>query len=161
LVLVPTSCLAGSTQVSGRIVETGLHKLENLGLDPNVVEYAWGYAPIIPLHPKFNEAMGRTNDAIMYGGTAYFMVDYESDEELEEIVRHAPSSSSRLLQEAMAKAKKSPRFRDIFKEAGFDFYEIDPDIFAPARIIANNIRTGKLFRAGSLDVEVLKSSFGL
>jgi methenyltetrahydromethanopterin cyclohydrolase len=161
LVLVPTSCLAGSTQVSGRIVETGLHKLENLGLDPNVVEYAWGYAPIIPLHPKFNEAMGRTNDAIMYGGTAYFMVDYESDEELEEIVRRAPSSSSRLLQEAMAKAKKSPRFRDIFKEAGFDFYEIDPDIFAPARIIANNIRTGKLFRAGSLDVEVLKSSFGL
>ncbi|MEJ2242508.1 MAG: methenyltetrahydromethanopterin cyclohydrolase, partial [Candidatus Bathyarchaeota archaeon] len=40
LVLISTSCLAGSTQVSGRIVETGLHKLEKLGLDPKVVEYA-------------------------------------------------------------------------------------------------------------------------
>ena len=161
LVLVPTSCLAGSTQVSGRIVETGLHKLEKLGLDPNVVEYAWGYAPIIPLHPKFDEAMGRTNDAILYGGTAYFIVDYERDDELEEIVKRAPSSASRFLQEAKALAKKSPRFLEIFKEAGFDFYEIDPDIFAPARIIVNNMRSGRLFRAGSLEVEVLKSSFGL
>ena len=161
LVLVPTSCLAGSTQVSGRIVETGLHKLEKLGLDPNVVEYAWGYAPIIPLHPKFDEAMGRTNDAILYGGTAYFIVDYEKDDELEEIVKRAPSSASRFLQEAKALAKKSPRFLEIFKEAGFDFYEIDPDIFAPARIIVNNMRSGRLFRAGSLEVEVLKSSFGL
>ena len=161
LVLVPTSCLAGSIQVSGRIVETGLHKLEKLGLDPNVVDYAWGYAPIIPLHPKFDEAMGRTNDAILYGGTAYFIVDYENDDVLEEIVKRAPSSSSRLLQEAKQLAKKSPRFLEIFKEAGFDFYEIDPDIFAPARIIVNNLRTGRIFRAGNLDVDVLKSSFGL
>lgn len=161
LVLVPTSCLAGSTQVSGRIVETGLHKLEKLGLDPNVVKYAWGYAPIIPLHPQFDEAMGRTNDAILYGGTAYFIVDYEMDDELEEIVKRAPSSASRFLQEAKQLAKKSPRFLEIFKEAGFDFYEIDPEIFAPARIIVNNLRSGKLFRAGSLEVETLKSSFGL
>jgi methenyltetrahydromethanopterin cyclohydrolase len=161
LVLVPTSCLAGSTQVSGRIVETGLHKLEKLGLDPKVVEYAWGYAPIIPLHPQFDEAMGRTNDAILYGGTAYYIVDYEADDELEEIVKRAPSSASRFLVEAKALAKKSPRFLEIFKEAGFDFYEIDPDIFAPARIIVNNLRSGRLFRAGSLEIETLKSSFGL
>jgi methenyltetrahydromethanopterin cyclohydrolase len=161
LVLVPTSCLAGSTQVSGRIVETGLHKLEKLGLDPKVVEYAWGYAPIIPLHPNFDEAMGRTNDAILYGGTAYYIVNYENDDELEEITKLAPSSASRMIQEAKALAKKSPRFLEIFKEAGFDFYEIDPNIFAPAIMIVNNMRTGKIFRAGSLDVDVLKSSFGL
>ena len=161
LVLVSTSCLAGSTQVSGRIVETGLHKLEKLGLDPKVVEHAWGYAPIIPLHPKFDEAMGRTNDAILYGGTAYYIVDYENDDDLEEIVKLAPSSASRMIQEAKALAKKSPRFLEIFKEAGFDFYEIDPNIFAPAIMIINNKRTGKIFRAGSLDIDVLKDSFGL
>jgi len=161
LVLVSTSCLAGSTQVSGRIVETGLHKLEKLGLDPKVVENAWGYAPIIPLHPKFDEAMGRTNDAILYGGTAYYIVDYENDDDLEEIVKLAPSSASRMIQEAKALAKKSPRFLEIFKEAGFDFYEIDPNIFAPAIMIINNRRTGKIFRAGSLDIDVLKASFGL
>ena len=161
LVLISTSCLAGSTQVSGRIVETGLHKLEKLGLDPKVVEYAWGYAPIIPLHPKFDEAMGRTNDAILYGGTSYYIVDYENDEELAGIVKQAPSSSSRMMQEAKALAKKSPRFMEIFKEAGFDFYEIDPNIFAPAIVIINNLRTGNIFKAGSLDVGVIKSSFGL
>lgn len=161
LVLVSTSCLAGSTQVSGRIVETGLHKLEKVGLDPKVVQYAWGYAPIIPLHPRFDEAMGRTNDAILYGGTAYYIVDYESDDELEKIVRLAPSSASRMIQEAKELAKKSPRFLDIFKEAGFDFYEIDPNIFAPAIVVVNNMRTGKIFRAGTLDVDTLKGSFGL
>jgi methenyltetrahydromethanopterin cyclohydrolase len=161
LVLISTSCLAGSTQVSGRIVETGLHKLEKLGLDPKVVEYAWGYAPIIPLHPKFDEAMGRTNDAILYGGTSYYIVDYESDDELAEIVKLAPSSASRMIQEAKELAKKSPRFLDIFKEAGFDFYEIDPNIFAPAIVVINNLRTGNIFKAGNLDVNVLKGSFGL
>jgi methenyltetrahydromethanopterin cyclohydrolase len=161
LVLISTSCLAGSTQVSGRIVETGLHKLEKLGLDPKVVEYAWGYAPIIPLHPKFDEAMGRTNDAILYGGTSYYIVDYENDDELAEIVKQAPSSSSRMMQEAKALAKKSPRFMEIFKEAGFDFYEIDPNIFAPAIVVVNNLRTGNIFKAGNLDVTVLKGSFGL
>jgi methenyltetrahydromethanopterin cyclohydrolase len=161
LVLVPTSSLAGATQVSGRIVETGLHKLETLGLDPKVVKYAWGYAPIIPLHPKFDEAMGRTNDAILYGGTSYYIVDYESDDELSEIVKLAPSSASRMIQEAKKLAKKSPRFLEIFKEAGFDFYEIDPNIFAPAIVAINNLRTGNIFKAGSLDIDVLKGSFGL
>ena len=161
LVLVPTSSLAGATQVSGRIVETGLHKLETLGLDPKIVEYAWGYAPIIPLHPKFDEAMGRTNDAILYGGTAYYLVNHDDDDELKEIVKLAPSSSSRMIQEAKALAKKSPRFLDIFKEAGFDFYEIDPNIFAPAVVMINNMKTGNFFRAGALDVDVLKSSFGV
>jgi methenyltetrahydromethanopterin cyclohydrolase len=161
LVLVSTTCLAGSTQVSGRIVETGLHKLEKVGLDPKVAQYAWGYAPIIPLHPRFDEAMGRTNDAILYGGTAYFIVDYENDDELEKIVKRAPSSASRMIQEAKELAKKSPRFLDIFKEAGFDFYEIDPNIFAPAIVVVNNMRTGKIFRAGTLDIVTLKGSFGL
>ena len=161
LILVPTTCLAGSTQVSGRIVETGLHKLEKLGLDPKVVEHAWGYAPIVPLHPRFDEAMGRTNDAILYGGTAHYIVNYEDDKELENLVRSAPSSASRMIQEARQLAEKSPRFLEIFKEAGFEFYEIDPNVFAPAVVVINNMRTGKTFRAGSLDIEVLKGSFGL
>lgn len=160
LVLVSTSCLAGSIQVSGRIVETGLHKLEKIGLDPNVVQYAWGCAPIIPLHPRFDEAMGRTNDAILYGGTAYYIVDVEDDTELEQIVKLAPSSASTMIQEAKARGKESPRFLEIFKEAGFDFYEIDPNVFAPAVVLVNNMRTGKIFQAGNLDIAVLKRSFG-
>lgn len=152
LILVPTTSLAGSTQVSGRIVETGLHKLMKLGLDPRAVKHAWGYAPVAPVHPRFDEAMGKTNDAILYAGTAYYLVSHENDKELERFVNKAPSSAS--------KSYGRP-FLQIFKEAGCDFYKIDPDLFAPAVIVVNNVETGKIFRAGNLNIEVFKRSLGL
>jgi methenyltetrahydromethanopterin cyclohydrolase len=152
LILVPTTSLAGCTQVSGRIVETGLHKLMKLGLDSQVVKHAWGSAPIVPVHPRFDEAMGRTNDAILYAGTAYYMVSYENDEKLERLVNKAPSSAS--------KSYGRP-FLEIFKEAGYDFYKIDPGLFAPAVIVVNNVKTGKIYRAGNLNIEVFKRSIGL
>jgi methenyltetrahydromethanopterin cyclohydrolase len=161
LVLFSTTSLTGAIQVSGRIVETGLFKFMNLGLDTRCVKHAWGYAPIVPLHPSSHEAMGRTNDALLYGGTANYTVSYEDDEKLENLVKLAPSSASKMLQEARESAEENPRFLDIFKEAGFDFYKIDPNIFAPAVVIVNNTRTGKSFRAGKLDIEVLKDSLGI
>jgi methenyltetrahydromethanopterin cyclohydrolase len=161
LIMFSTTSLAGATQVSGRIVETGLHKLERLGLDPLIVKHAWGYAPIVPVHPISGEAMGRTNDSILYGGVTNYTLEYEDEQELEKIVKQAPSSSSKMLQEAKKLAEKNPRFLEVFKEAGFDFYKIDPDIFAPAVVVVNNIKTGRTFRAGNLDNEVLKDSLGL
>jgi methenyltetrahydromethanopterin cyclohydrolase len=161
LIMFSTTSLVGATQVSGRVVETGLHKLERLGLDPMIVKHAWGYAPIVPLHPNAGEAMGRTNDAILYAGVTNYTVSFEDEVKLESIVKQAPSSSSHMLQEARRLAQKNPRFLDIFKEAGFDFYKIDTNIFAPAVVAINNTRTGKTFRAGSLDVDVMKGSLGL
>ncbi|MEM2103202.1 MAG: methenyltetrahydromethanopterin cyclohydrolase, partial [Candidatus Bathyarchaeia archaeon] len=52
-------------------------------------------------------------------------------------------------------------FREIFKEANYDFYKIDPHLFAPAVFIINNLETGKVFKAGEIDVKVLKQSIGL
>jgi methenyltetrahydromethanopterin cyclohydrolase len=126
-----------------------------------MVKHAWGYAPIVPIHPNSGEAMGRTNDAILYGGVTNYSVSFEDDLQLESIVKQAPSSASKMIQEARRLAEKSPRFLDIFKEAGFDFYKVDTNIFAPAVVSINNIKTGKTFRAGSLDVEVMKRSLGL
>jgi len=80
---------------------------------------------------------------------------------LDEFQNNAPSTSSKMMQEAKELAKKNPRFLDIFKEAGFDFYNIDPNIFAPAIVSINNLKTGKTFRAGNLDVPVMKESLGL
>lgn len=161
LIVFSTTSLAGATQVSGRIVETGLHKLERLGLDPLIVKHAWGYAPIVPVHPSSDEAMGRTNDAILYGGVTNYTLKYEDEQKLENIVKQAPSSASKMLQEAKRLAERNPRFLEIFKEAGFDFYKIDPNIFAPAVVAINNMKTGKTFRAGSLDIEILKGSLGI
>lgn len=151
VVLTPTASLAGATQVSGRIVETGIHKLSKVGLDPNKILYAWGHAPISPLHPKFTIAMARTNDAILYGGVTYYVVDYENEEELERIVKSAPSSASR---------DYGRPFIEIFKEVNYDFYKIDPNLFAPAVLIVNNLRTGNTFKAGKINVEILMESLG-
>jgi methenyltetrahydromethanopterin cyclohydrolase len=152
LVLVPTSCVAGSVQIAGRIVETGLHKLTELGLDPKLVAHACGYAPVAPVHPKVAQAMGRTNDAIIYAGTAYYTVSSDSDEDLVKLLEKAPASAS--------KGYGKP-FMEIFKEAGYDFYKIDPGLFAPAVFVINNSKTGKTFKAGKIDVEVLKKSIKL
>jgi methenyltetrahydromethanopterin cyclohydrolase len=152
IVLTPTASLTGATQVSGRIVETGIHKLRRLGLDANVIIYASGYAPISPIHPKFARAMARTNDAILYGGTAYYVVEHDNDEKLEEIVNKAPSMAS----EAYGRP-----FIEIFKEAKYDFYKIDPNLFAPAVLIINNAKTGNTFRSGKINAEALAKSFDL
>ncbi|MEM3693741.1 MAG: methenyltetrahydromethanopterin cyclohydrolase [Candidatus Bathyarchaeia archaeon] len=152
VILTPTSSLAGSFQISGRIVETGVHKMVELGFDPKRILSGWGYAPIAPIHPKFPRAMGRTNDAILYGGVTGLTVDTDDDEALKDLVVRIPSSASR---------DYGKPFYEIFKAAGFDFYKIDPNIFAPAVVIVNNIRTGNVYRAGSANIEVLERSMGL
>jgi len=152
MIMVPTTSIAGATQISGRIVETGLHKLMELGFDPKLITHGWGYAPIAPAHPKFAEAMGRTNDAILYGGMACYTTSYEDDGRLRELITKAPSQAS--------KSYGRPFF-EIFKEAGYDFYKIDPRLFAPAIMVINNVKTGNTFRAGKINVDVLKQSLGL
>jgi len=147
VILTPTTSVSGATQVAGRIVETGIHKLRKLGLDPNVIKYAWGIAPIPPIHSKFVKAMARTNDAILYGGTAYYAVD--CDEEELRIVKKAPSKASR---------DYGKPFIEIFKEADYDFYKIDPNLFAPAVIIVNNIKTGRILKAGEINSDILEKS---
>lgn len=150
IILTPTTSLAGATQISGRIVETGIHKLRLLGLDVNIISSAWGCAPIPPSHPKFTMAMARTNDAILYGGVAYYVVECD-DEELETIVRKAPSKAAK---------DHGKSFSKIFREAKYDFYKIDPGLFAPAVVIINNMKTGRIFRAGEINADVLAMSFG-
>ena len=152
LIMVPTSSLAGSTQISGRVAETGVHKLAELGLDPTLVKHAWGCAPILPVHPDFAEAMGRTNDAILYGGVAFYAVDHEDDKHLEDLVEQSVSSASK---------QYGRPFAEIFREADFDFYKIDPGLFAPAAVMISNAKTGRTFTAGKINEDVLMRSIGL
>jgi methenyltetrahydromethanopterin cyclohydrolase len=151
VVYAPTSSVAGSTQISGRIVETGLHKLYKSGLDPKKVQTGLGEAPIAPIHPKSIKAMGRTNDMILYAGRVYFEVEAENDEALKKIVQATPSSAS---------TSYGKPFYDLFKEAGFDFYKIDEGLFAPAVVTVNNLTTGHITTAGKVNETILLQSIG-
>jgi len=152
VVVVPTSSIAGFVQVSGRVVETGIHRFSRLGLDPKVFVSACGFAPVMPVHPDTVEAMGMMNDAILYGGVTYYTVACDDDEALERLTARAVSSASR---------EYGRPFIEIFREANLDFYKVDPDLFAPASVTVNNLKTGRTFTAGAVNPEMLRKSIGL
>ncbi len=149
VITAPTCSIAGSIQISGRVVETGIHKLSKVGFDVKKILHGWGSAPIAPLHSNSAVCMGRTNDSLLYGGVAFYIVDYENEKELIEITSNVPSSKSK---------DYGRPFYEIFKAANFDFYKIDSNLFAPAVIYVNNIRSGKTYKFGKINEEILIES---
>lgn len=153
VLVAPTSSIAGSIQIAGRVVENGTYKMmEALDFDVNKVKYAAGIAPIAPVDPDGLKAMGKTNDAVLFGGRTYYYVESDENDNLEEIANNLPSSAS---------AGYGKPFYDVFKEAEYDFYKIDKGMFAPAEVVINDLRTGEMFRAGYVNTELLMKSFGL
>ncbi len=151
ILVTPTSSIAGSVQISARIVETGIHKLHELKFDIKHIVNGSGTCPIAPVHPNAMIMMGRTNDMILYAGETTYLINYEDDEKLREIVRKVPSCTSR---------DYGKPFYEVFKGYNFDFYKVDPHLFAPAVISVTNKRTGLTLKAGYVNVEVLKKSIG-
>jgi methenyltetrahydromethanopterin cyclohydrolase len=149
LLFAPTASLAGSVQVAARIVETALHKLHELEFDVARVVSGYGSCPLPPVARKDPEAIGRTNDAVLYGGQVELTVD-APDEELEEIVPRLPSSASDDYGEP---------FGHVLKAADWDFYKIDPLLFSPAEVRLVNVASGRSFHAGGVDIGVLEHSF--
>ncbi len=149
VIVVPITSIAGSIQVSGRVVEVGLHKLTDVGFNPRNVVSGFGVAPISPVHSRQDKAMGRANDMILYGGRVYLSVLADDDRELRTIVEEVPSCTSK---------DYGRPFSEIFEEVNYDFYKVDPGLFAPASITVNNLVTGSTFSAGLINAEALKQS---
>src|SRR5439155_13624846 len=140
LLAAPASSLAGSIQVVARSLETALHKLYELKFDLTQVVSGFGTAPLPPVAANDLEAIGRTNDAILYGGRVVVWVQAE-DDQIAEIGPKVPSSAS---------ADHGAPFSAIFERYQRDFYKIDPMLFSPAEIIFHNIRTGRSHFFGKL-----------
>jgi methenyltetrahydromethanopterin cyclohydrolase len=151
LLVAPTASLAGNLQVVARSVETALHKLYELDYDVTRIESAVGWAPLAPVAVDDLSGIGRTNDAILYGGRVTLMV-HGDDDSIESIGARVPSCGS--------SAYGQP-FLEVFEQAGKDFYKIDPHLFSPAEIVFQNLESGRVHRYGSINVEVLRKSFGL
>jgi methenyltetrahydromethanopterin cyclohydrolase len=147
-VIAPTASIAGGVQIAARILETGLHKMETLGFDVRRVVSGYGVAPIPPVAKNDLRAIGRTNDCILYGGQARYTVR-ASDSELAELVDKVPASASR---------DYGTPFYEIFQRYGGDFYKIDPLLFSPAEVAITNLASGRTFRAGSVNPDVLTAS---
>ena len=153
LLVAPTSSLVGSIQISGRVVENGTYKmLEAIKFDVTKVKHAAGIAPIAPIDPDGLKAMGKTNDAVLFGGRTYYYVESDENDDIADVAAKLPSSA--------ADGYGKPFF-DVFKEAEFDFYKIDKGMFAPAEVVINDLTTGKIYKEGYVNVDLLKKSFGV
>lgn len=149
LLIAPTASLAGGVQIVARSVETALHKLAELGFDLSRIVSGLGVAPLPPVAANDLEAIGRTNDAILYGARVVLMVSGD-DDTLAEIGPKVPSSAS---------ADHGEPFAAIFERYGRDFYKVDPHLFSPARVTFQNIETGHAQTFGRLELDVLSRSF--
>ncbi|MDQ3208701.1 MAG: methenyltetrahydromethanopterin cyclohydrolase [Gemmatimonadota bacterium] len=147
-VVAPTASIAGGVQISARIIETGLHKMETLGFDVRRVVSAMGTAPLPPVAKNDLRAIGRTNDCILYGGQARYTIK-APDAELEKLAEQVPASASR---------DYGTPFYEIFQRHGGDFYKIDPLLFSPAEVWLTSTESGRTFHAGRLNPEVLEAS---
>ena len=150
LLVVPTASQAGNLQVVARSIETALHKLFELGFDVNRISSGCGSAPLSTIAADDLTGIGRTNDAILYGGRVTLYV-HGDDESLVELGPKVPADASEVY---------GRPFLEIFEAAGRDFYAIDPQLFSPAEVIFNNLDTGHVHRFGKTAPDVLRMSFG-
>ncbi|QDS95540.1 Methenyltetrahydromethanopterin cyclohydrolase [Roseimaritima multifibrata] len=153
LCVAPSTSLAGTVQVVARSVETAMHKLHECGFDVRQVVSGWGNSPLPPMAKPGDTVggIGRTNDAILYGGRVTLWVDADQDA-VDQVIDKVPSQSS---------ADYGRPFAEVFKDYEYDFYKVDPNLFSPAVVTMVNLRTGQTRRSGRLAGDVLRRSFGI
>jgi methenyltetrahydromethanopterin cyclohydrolase len=146
VVLTPTTSAAGTTQVVARVLEVALHKAHELGFALGDIVDGAASAPLPAPSPDGVQAMGRTNDAILYGGRVHLSVR-GGDDAARDLAARLPSNNSRDFGRS---------FADLFKDAGYDFYKIDPALFAPAEVWVSNLDSGRSWHGGAIDMNLLR-----
>lgn len=151
VIMTPTQSLAGTIQIAARSLEVALHKAHTLGFPLSRIVDGCGAAPLPPPSPDFVQAMGRTNDAILYGGTVQLFVAGD-EAEAEALADRLPSGASR---------DYGRPFAETFAAYDGDFYRIDPLLFSPGLVQVTALASGRTFRRGRHDFDLLARSFAL
>src|SRR5918998_363015 len=133
LLTAPTASVAGGVQIAARGVAAG-----------------FGGCPLPPVAGEDVDAIGRTNDAVLYGGQVQLTVEADDDDALRDLVERLPASAS---------SDYGEPFISVLKGADFDFYAIDPLLFSPAQVRLTSVASGRSFEAGRVNLEVLERSF--
>lgn len=149
LILTPTTSMAGNIQIVARVLEVAIHKAHELKFPVEKIIDGIGTAPIPPIAQDMISGMGRTNDAIIYGGTVYLSI-FDNEENVKNLSEKLPSINSN---------DYGKPFKEIFESYKGDFYKIDGSLFSPARVIINCLKTGKSFEHGEINEELMKKSF--
>jgi methenyltetrahydromethanopterin cyclohydrolase len=148
-ILTPTTSIAGTVQIVARVLEVALHKAHTLHFPLENIISGNGEAVLPPVSNDFMTAMGRTNDAILFGGYVQLNVNC-SDDEAKKLASDLPSSASK---------DYGKTFAEVFKYYKMDFYQIDPLLFSPAKVRITNLKTNNSFSGGEFNEALIKKSF--
>lgn len=148
LAVAATRSVAGAVQIAARSVETAMHKLLELEFDVTKTLSGFGVCPIATPAADDLTAIGRTNDCVLYGSEVFLTLS-TTDAEIEALIDKIPSSASR---------DYGQLFSELFKRYDGDFYKIDPFLFSPAKITITNTVSGRTYRAGRFNAELLRTS---
>ncbi len=149
IILTPTTSIAGVVQIVGRVLEVALHKAHTLHFPLESIVSGSGLAVLPPVAKDFMTAMGRTNDAILFGGHVNLQVRGD-DIAAAKLAEDLPSCASK---------DYGKTFAEVFKFYEMDFYKIDPMLFSPAQVTVTNVDTGNVFSAGYLNADLINASF--
>ena len=149
LILTPTTSICGNLQVVARVLEVAIHKVHELNFPLDRIIHGAGFAPLPPIASDFLTGMGRTNDAIIYGGVVQLTID-GPESEIKELCKKLPSNNSK---------DYGKPFKQIFKSYKNDFYKIDGSLFSPAKVVINSKKSGKTYSSGIINQKLLEKSF--
>lgn len=151
VIVTPTTSMAGSVQLAARVLEVALHKAHALAFPLADIVDGFASAPIPPPSSDFVTAMGRSNDAILYGGTVQLYVAGDAAA-ARDLAEKLPSTTSR---------DYGKGFAEIFAHYNHDFYQIDPMLFSPARVLVTALASGESFCRGEIAPDILATSFAV
>ncbi len=148
-ILTPTTSVSGLVQIVARVLEVALHKAHTLHFPLTQIVSGSGEALLPPVSKDFMTAMGRSNDAILFGGFVALNVNC-SDDEAKKLARELPSCASK---------DYGKTFAEVFKSYNMDFYQIDPLLFSPAKVLITNLETNNSFAGGEFSQDLIEKSF--
>jgi methenyltetrahydromethanopterin cyclohydrolase len=150
VVFAPTACLVGAIQVASRTVEQVMVKLLVHGFDVHTVRSGFGLAPVAPVARDEGEAMGRVNDCLIYGGTTMLYVEAE-DAAVEAVI-------GQLCFDVHAHELWGLPFARIFERFERNWFKVPHLVDSPARVMMNNLKSGRTFVGGQINAAVLQQS---
>jgi methenyltetrahydromethanopterin cyclohydrolase len=141
-----TGSMAGSVTGAARAAELAVFRLFELGYDPRDVVTASGVAPVAPVTYEEDVAMGRTADAVAYGGRVYLHVREDAD-----VFGDVASTAA---------ADHGTPLVEAFEAADWDLSALSTSVFAPAQVTVD-VADGPTYVHGEPHEDLLARSFGL
>ena len=130
-IMTPTQSLAGTVQIAARSLEVALHKAHTLNSRCRTSSTAAARRRCRRRAPDFIAAMGRTNDAILYGGHGAALRRRPPRPRPKRWPTQLPSGASR---------DYGRPFAETFAAYKGDFYQIDPLLFSPGLVAGDRAR---------------------